>query len=69
MIFQLYQKKVPFSEFDNILLATLSVYLAVKIENMHIRYDSFQRFYFETKGKTSLYYPEANQKQAQEALP
>lgn len=68
-IFQLYQKKVPFSEFDHILLATLSVYLAIKIENMHIRYDSFQRFYFEHKGKTNLYNHEVIAKMAQEPLP
>jgi hypothetical protein len=31
--------------------ATLSVYLACKIENIHLKYETFQKFYHENKSK------------------
>ena len=37
---------MPFSECDNLMLATLSVYIACKTQNQQILYSKFQYFYF-----------------------
>ena len=50
-IFHLFQKKVPFSEFNHLMLASLSVFVACKIHNIHVLYENFQKFYYENKGK------------------
>jgi hypothetical protein len=47
------QKSIPFSEFDHYILATLCVYLACKIDNIQITYQTFQKFYHENKNLKS----------------
>ena len=54
MIFFQTQKKIPFSEVDHFVLATICVFIACKIENHQLKYEVFQKFYFDNKS-TFLY--------------
>jgi hypothetical protein len=48
-IFHIYAKKHPFTEFDRYMAASISFFLASKIENYPIRYFDIIRFYTENK--------------------
>ena len=45
-IFHLYQKRVPFTEFDRYMLSTLCVFIAGKIDYTNMRYEDIMRFYY-----------------------
>ena len=49
MIFYQSQKVIPFSEFDHFILATICVFISCKIQNHQLKYELFQKFYFDHK--------------------
>ena len=53
---------MAFSDFDNLILATLCVYLACKIENLQLPYEMFQKFYHDNKDKIKAADDESNVK-------
>lgn len=48
-VFHLYTKKVPFTEVDRFMLATVCAYVGCKIEYFHIRMSDFAHFYHDNK--------------------
>ena len=48
-IFHQFTKQVPFTEVDRIMLSSVCLYLACKIEYYHIRISDFARYYHENK--------------------
>jgi len=45
-IFHLYQKKFAFTEFDRYMLSSLCVFLAGKIDYLHLKSEDVMRFYY-----------------------
>lgn len=48
-IFHLYQKKYPYTEFDRFMLSALCLFLACKIDYIHLKYFDFIQFYYSQK--------------------